>query len=232
MTIQAVFFDMGGTIETFNYTREFRLQAIPGLQQRLSAAGIDLQLTDEQLLDVITTGIQRYHQWRLECLQELPAWQIWCEYILADYPVDRQSLSKVAEELMVYYESSFYRRELRPEIPVVLEAIQKMGLKIGLISNVSSLGLVPANLEQYGIIHYFDPIVLSSGYGRRKPDPAIFHYAARLANIPASRCLYVGDRISRDIVGARKAGYRLAVQIRHNFEHGEPDDGAVPDFGH
>lgn len=229
MTIQAVFFDMGGTVETFNYTRELRLQAIPGLQERLVAAGIDLQLTDEKLLDVVTTGIQLYHQWRLQSLQELPTRQIWCNYILADYPVDQQVLGAIAEELMVYYESKFYQRELRPEIPGVLDAIQEMGLKIGMISNVASLGLVPASLEKYGIVHYFNPVVLSSEHGRRKPDPAIFHYAARLANVPASSCLYVGDLISRDIVGAHKAGFRLAVQIRHNFKQGEPDDGAVPD---
>ena len=33
MTIRAVFFDMGGTIQTFSYTRELRLAATPGLQE-------------------------------------------------------------------------------------------------------------------------------------------------------------------------------------------------------
>jgi FMN phosphatase YigB (HAD superfamily) len=88
---------------------------------------------------------------------------------------------------------------------------------------------VPANLDLYGIRHYFNPIVLSSEYGRRKPDPAIFHYAARLANVPTGECVYIGDRVARDILGARKAGYRLAVQIRHAYEHGEDDSGAIPD---
>jgi FMN phosphatase YigB (HAD superfamily) len=39
----------------------------------------------------------------------------------------------------------------------------------------------------------------------------------------------VGDRIARDIEGARRAGFGMAVQIRHNFEHGEDDKGATPD---
>ena len=99
---------------------------------------------------------------------------------------------------------------MRPEMPAVLEAIKQMGLKIGLISNVNSRGQVPTNLKEYGIFHYFDPIVLSSEYGRRKPDPAIFHYAARLANVPASTCLYVGDRIVRDIDGAQRAGFGMS----------------------
>ena len=39
----------------------------------------------------------------------------------------------------------------------------------------------------------------------------------------------MGDKINRDILGARQAGFRLAVQIRHVYDDGEPDEGAVPD---
>jgi putative hydrolase of the HAD superfamily len=55
--------------------------------------------------------------------------------------------------------------------------------------------------------------VLSSQYGRRKPDPSIFFQAARLANLPTSACAYIGDKINRDVLGARRAGFRLALQI-------------------
>ena len=229
MAIQAAFFDMGGTIETYWYTRELRLQATGGLQKVLLTADIDLLLSDEQLYEVVSAGLNRYHKWRTQSLEELPTKRIWSEYILPSYPIDLLRLEEIAEDLMLYIETHFYQREMRPEMPVVLESIRKMGLKIGLISNVSSLGQVPTNLDKYGIRHYFNPIVLSSEYGRRKPDPAIFHFAARLANVPTSECLYVGDRISRDIVGARRAGYRCAIQIRHLFENGEDESGATPD---
>ena len=48
---------------------------------------------------------------------------------------------------MVFIETHWFQRAMRPEVPAVLEAIRKMGLKIGLISNVNSRGQVPANLE-------------------------------------------------------------------------------------
>ncbi|MGE5250866.1 MAG: HAD family hydrolase [Bacteroidota bacterium] len=230
MNIRAVFFDMGGTIETFWYTRALRLEQTPGIQGRLASAGIRLDLTTEQLFEVVASGLQRYHAWSLESMQELPPERVWSEYIFAALPVGRTALAAIAEDLMYYVETRYFEREMRPEIPTVLEAICQMGFKIGLISNVNSRGQVPANLMKYHIRHYFDPIVLSSEYGRRKPDPAIFHYAARLAGVPTSACLYVGDRIARDIVGARKAGFGLAVQICHAFEHGEPDEGATPDL--
>jgi HAD superfamily hydrolase (TIGR01509 family) len=118
---------------------------------------------------------------------------------------------------------------MRPEVPAVLAEIKKMGLRIGCISNTQSLTQVPTTLEKYGISQYFDPVVLSSKYGRRKPDPAIFYHAARLANSPTGACGYVGDKINRDVLGAKKAGFKLAIQVRHEFDDGEVDEGAEPD---
>jgi len=229
MKIQAVFFDMGGTIETFYYTREMRLDATAVIQQHLIQAGIGLPLTIEQLYETIVSGLENYKRWSIQCMEELPPWRVWSDYIFPGLNVDKENLSKISEDLTFVIETRFYRRSMRPEMPEVLRAIQQMGLKIGLISNVNSRGQVPTNLKEYGIIDYFHPIVLSSEYGQRKPDPAIFHHAARLANVPTSQCLYVGDRIARDIEGARRAGFGLAVQIRHEFDHGENDEGATPD---
>jgi len=229
MTLRAVFFDMGGTLETYGWTPELRIRETAGIRQRLAEAGINLGLTDKQLYELISAGLDAYHLVSLQNLDELAPGRVWNEYIFAGYPVNRGKLAAIAEDLMVFIETHYYQRAMRPEVPGVLEAIRKMGLKIGLISNVNSRGQVPTNLDLYGIRHYFDPIVLSSEYGRRKPDPAIFHYAARLANVPASQCVYIGDRIVRDILGAKRAGFRLAVQIRHNYEHGEVDEGATPD---
>jgi putative hydrolase of the HAD superfamily len=227
--IQAVFFDMGGTIETFGYTHELRLEATNLIQQRLQQVGIDLKLNNEQLLAVISNGLDRYKRWSIKSLDELRPLRIWSEYVFAGLDVEIDKLAAIAEDLMFLVETRFYCRAMRPEVPAVLAAIKEMGLKIGLISNVCSRGQVPTNLKAYDIIHYFDPIVMSSEYGRRKPDPAIFHYAARLANVPASACLYIGDRIVRDIDGAQRAGYGMSVQIIHDFEHGENDEGATPD---
>jgi putative hydrolase of the HAD superfamily len=229
MTIQAIFFDMGGTIETFWFTRELRMKATPGLERLLLDAGIALHLSHEQLFTVVTEGLARYHRWRMQTLEELPPQRVWCDYVFAGYPVDAGVLEAIAEDLMLYVETRYYQREMRPEIPSVLEKIKKMGLKIGLISNVCSRSQVFYNLEQYGIRNYFNPIVTSSSYGRRKPDPAIFHYAARQANVPTSQSAYVGDRVTRDISGARRAGFGLAIQIYHAFEHGENDEGDTPD---
>lgn len=229
MTIKAVLFDMGGTIQTFWHTKELRLKATPGIQERLLNAGVDLHLDNEQLYEVVSAGLEKYHLWSMQSLAELPAPRIWRDFILTGLEIPLSFSAQAAEDLMFYVETNYFYREMRPEVPAVLEAIRQMGLKIGLISNAGSQGQVAANLREYGIFDYFDPIVISCIYGRRKPDPSIFHYAARLIKAPTSECVYVGDRINRDILGARRAGFRLAVQIQHDFKHGETDEGATPD---
>ena len=229
MKLRAVIFDMGGTIETFGFTHELRLDATAGIRKYLEGAGVTLSLTDEALLKVVTSGLQKYHECCLLSLIEYSTVQVWSEFIFADFDFDKAKLDGIAEEMMMYVETHYYEREMRPEIPEVLKTIKKMGLKIGLISNVNSRGQVPFNLNRYQILNYFDPIVLSSEYGIRKPDPSIFHYTARLMSVPTSACVYIGDRIARDIIGAKKAGFGLAIQIEHDYDHGEEDTGATPD---
>jgi putative hydrolase of the HAD superfamily len=229
MTIQAVFFDMGGTIDTFRFTRQYRIENCHVIRECLLGAGIDLPVSDEKLADMITDGAAAYTKWNMLSNIELPAHEIWSHYFLKDFSVSQESLQPVGEELAFLYETRLYFREMRLEIPQVLHQIKQLGLTIGCISNTQSINQVPHNLESYGIFNLFDHIVLSSIYGHRKPDPAIFYYAARLANCPTSACAYVGDKINRDILGAKRAGYSLAVQIKHPYDNGEVDEGATPD---
>jgi putative hydrolase of the HAD superfamily len=230
MNIQAVFFDMGGTIDTHHHDRASSLDVTEEIRNILSRAGVNLaNLDTETLYTVMRKGLTRYRLWREETLFELPPERIWREFVLQDFQVALHQLDGVAEELAFTVETRYFQRQMRPEIPEVLDAIQQLGLKMGIISNVQSRSQVPGDLKRYHLLRYFDPIVMSSVYGRRKPDPSIFHYAASLAQVPTSACVYIGDRISRDILGARRAGYALAVQIRHGYKEGDDPLEPVPD---
>ncbi len=70
MTTRAHFFDVGGTIEMFWHTPELRMQTTPDLRRKLQDAGIDLPLGDPELYQVISSGLERYHIWSLETLEE------------------------------------------------------------------------------------------------------------------------------------------------------------------
>ncbi len=229
MMLKAVFFDMGGTIDTFRYTREQRIKAVSAVRECLSRTGIITSCSDTCLADMITSGTSEYLRWNMVSNIELRPAEIWATYFLKDLHLSSSDLEPIGEELAFIYETRLFTREMRPEIPQVLAEIQKMGLKIGCISNTQSSQQVPYSLKEYGIDSYFDPVVLSSVYGRRKPDPAIFYHAARLAQVPTSACIYIGDKVNRDILGAQRAGFRAAIKIHHVYDNGEPDEGAEPD---
>lgn len=228
MDLSTVFFDIGGTIETFRYDRELRRTNTPFFRQCFEKAGISLDLDDEALCDLISNGVAAYQKWNRQSLIELPAIEIWSQYVFKEMDVPKKKLAQIAEELCYLYETRYFVRKMRPEVPEVLRKIKEMGLLIGCISNTLSLTQVPSTLRRYGILEYFNPVVLSSDFGHRKPDPSIFYHAARILNLPTGGMVYVGDKINRDILGAVRSGFRLAVKIDHEYDDGEVDLGATP----
>ena len=94
-----------------------------------------------------------------------------------------------------------------------LEALKARGYHIGIISNNASLYNVFNMLEEYGIRGCMEDVTVSSVTGYRKPHPEIFRISLRQMQTTAENCVYVGDTISRDIIGAKQAGFGKAVQI-------------------
>jgi len=205
---------MGGTLEELTYDEAIQQEATRGLHGLLAEWGLDPGPDLTGLQAAVLSGMKAYQAWREERVVELPPEQVWAEYILPDYALPRERLAAAAEDIAFFYETHYQVRRLRPEAPAVLEALYEKGFRLAIISNVISRGLVPLKLAEYGIAHYFDPVVTSSNFGWRKPDERIFHEATRLMKLPPAVCAYVGDTVSRDVIGARRAGYGLAIQIK------------------
>ncbi len=192
---------------------------------------LDPGLALPDLQTVIESGLATYQRWREQTNIELPPERVWTEYVFPHHGLPTNRLAAAAEDLTFYFENHFFVRTLRPEVPEVLAALRAHGLRLAVISNIVSRWLVQHNLAAYGVDQYFDPIVTSSGLGYRKPDQRLFLEAARLMSLPPATCAYVGDTVSRDVVGARRAGYGLTVQIKSfltNISDRETDT-EVPD---
>ena len=119
----------------------------------------------------------------------------------------------ISEELANLWEVTYYHRELRGDVLETLEALKARGYHIGIISNNASLYNVFNMLEEYGIRGCMEDVTVSSVTGYRKPHPEIFRISLRQMQTTAENCVYVGDTISRDIIGAKQAGFGKAVQI-------------------
>lgn len=53
---------------------------------------------------------------------------------------------------------------------------------------------------------YFKNIVISGGFGKGKPDPAIFEHALSLSGYENHEVIMVGDNLNTDILGASRTG--------------------------
>jgi HAD superfamily hydrolase (TIGR01509 family) len=69
-----------------------------------------------------------------------------------------------------------------------------------------------------GLEHFFQFIILAQEVGIEKPDPGIFHLAVQRAGCLPEELLYVGDSQEEDILGARRAGVRIAWFNRTNAQ--------------
>lgn len=234
MTIKTVIFDMGGTLEDVHYNREIRSKAFPALVETLRLGGIPLPEDTENVLDRVLAGNARYKAWSENLGVELSPLDIWADWNLADFHVLRTKLEPIAEELSYLWETTFFARALRPDAQSTLDALKSRGYQLGVISNTSSATQVFRTLEAYGIASYFECVILSSLEGVRKPAKAIFDAALAALGAKAESSAYVGDTLSRDVLGSKNAGYGLSIQIRSFLTAGSDaavDAGAIkPDY--
>lgn len=140
--------------------------------------------------------------------------EIWPDWYLRDFAFDREQLLPITEELANTYEVTFYHRELRPDAREMLQALKNRGYRLGVISNNASLYNVFNMLEAYGIRSFMEDVTVSSVTGYRKPHPEIFRISLRQMQARPEECVYVGDTVSRDIIGPKQVGFAKAVQIR------------------
>src|SRR5690606_5946641 len=85
----------------------------------------------------------------------------------------------------------------------------------------------PDWMDADGFTPYFKSVVLSAVCGKRKPDPAIYLEAARIAEVDPARCVYVGDNLKRDVTGTRAAGFGMVVILISPDELAEAETAGV-----
>ena len=97
------------------------------------------------------------------------------------------------------------------EAAATLAALREMGLRQAVVSNASEHHLVTRAVERTGLREFFDPVISSAGFGRIKPDAAIFRAVLDAWGLPAEQCAMVGDSLEADIAGAQAVGLRAIL---------------------
>lgn len=234
MSIDTVLFDMGGTLEDICYSPDIGSR----IKQRIAVIlDIDPKLlsleSGEDFYSHLQNQYAGYRDFRESHLIEIHPAMVWKDWILKDFPIPDITIYDHFEDLACFWETEVIIRKCRDEVRTVLEELKKRKISLGIISNTGSFTQVHNSLNNYGIKDYFECIALSSTYGIRKPHGFLFRHVLNQMNRKAENTIYVGDTISRDIIGAKDAGFYGAVQITSEFT-GSSDkgvsDSVQPDF--
>ena len=215
--IDTVLFDMGGTLEDIYVDDASKEESAREVLRILSEKGIEPHMDVPTAAAKLAEGWDRYAAYRGPTNRELKPEEIWGNYVLTDFDLDFETVKPFAEELAHMWEITYYHRSLRPGAKEMLEGLQRLGMKLGVISNTASLYQVFRILEEYGIRDYFQDVTLSSVTGYRKPDPNIFLVSLNQVRSDPSTCAYVGEPFSRDVIGPQRVGFGMTFQIHSHL---------------
>jgi putative hydrolase of the HAD superfamily len=234
-SVKGVFFDYGGVIEDLQSDEASFAKGVSIIGEMLAKVGVVIGY--DVLAASLRSGQTAYEEWyRHNGYRELPAEELWTLFFLKEHCPDvdmRRKVEEMAQALSSIYEFYLFKRRPPGCMVQVLKALFQHRFVLALVSNSFSRTLIPERLRKFGVERLFTSVVLSIDTGVRKPEPAIFEYAFTRTGLEPPQCLFIGDTLSRDIEGAREAGFRHTVLIESGItreKDREYQGGAVPDF--
>jgi putative hydrolase of the HAD superfamily len=218
---KAVFFDVGDTLMTIPAARVI-------MQQFLALRS--LHRGEDQVGELFTEAFKLFYYGRQlnpfeACTPESDRafWMKLYHYILERLGVREENwtderIHSCCHELYDLFTGA-EAYQLFDDVLECIPLLKKMGLQLGIISNFAPT--LSAILEHKGILHYFDPVIVSTEVGMEKPDPAIFQLSLDRSGFSAADVLYVGDHDLNDIWAPNQVGIDAIKIKRYDYHSGE-----------
>ncbi|WP_328341701.1 HAD-IA family hydrolase [Streptomyces violaceus] len=133
------------------------------------------------------------------------AWTVFARRIIeeADLPAPDAVLQQIAEEAAAtILEPANY--QVFPDVAPLIKRLAAADIRIGIVSNFDDM--LFDILDHTGLSTLFDTVLTSYRTGISKPDPRIFHLAARAIGTDVAATHYIGDSVYSDMGGAHAAG--------------------------
>ncbi len=119
----------------------------------------------------------------------------------------RLEVSNVDDDLAykLYTEYARLPTFLYEDVLPTLQSLHDCGFRLGILSNHTHS--VRATIETFvGNFIPSDHMVISEDVGLHKPDPEIYVQAAQRVHTPPQQCIYIGDNLHVDAIGAVQFG--------------------------
>jgi len=208
----AVLFDYGRTLVTFEYPTEELLDVLRRFRPRIEQAlGAPAPSAEEMLRDVLMPLEEHVESPGEDEVTYADVYQATWRRAGLDLPLDL--LHEILDQ-----EQQCWDRAVRvdPDAVELLSWLGARSIKRAVCSNAPfppemMLRQVTAN----GIGELVDAVLFSSQFGRRKPAPEIYLASLASVGVAPDRALFVGDRVREDYDGPRSVGMRAVICTAH-----------------
>ena len=207
--VKAIFFDLHGTLVLSQNVDDAWSKWADAFYERMKDLG--MELSKDEFLEKID-GIFESPEPELQeeglSLFERRVKQL-CRDI--ELEIDNQSLRQMVDHVITVWHRDMYLDE---DAIHVFDSL-KEHYTLGLITNWEHTPRIAPYLEELGIRHYFDEVVVSDSIGTPKPDPHIFQVALNRIGLEPHEMAYVGD-LDVDIEGSLNSGvYPILISRKH-----------------
>ena len=217
--IKAVFFDIDNTLyDSALQVEMVRSNAIKAMIE----AGLDIDVEEglQALKDIVALKGSNYQNHFDELLKKYG-----CE----------GNPRILAAGILAYHNTKLSYLVPFPDTIPTLLTLRQRGYKIGVITEGRSVKQWE-KLISLGLQHFFHAVLISEEVAKQKPDVELFITAAKRIGCKPNEAAMVGDRLDKDIIGAKAAGMTTIQILKGKYSDqrptcpGEEPDYVVPDL--
>jgi HAD superfamily hydrolase (TIGR01662 family) len=206
VSILGVIFDYGSTLMDFQAdARMVDPLAKRALAHSLQTDGVPIEEAD--FIRDFGAALEANDKRRIRELKEIPTEAVLTE-VLKNTGLVNIAPATIRRAMECFYAEYETHWRLYPESKDVLIGLRAQKKRIGMITNAGDAGNIRRLLARHGITNFFDPIIVTSLEGVRKPDPRLFQKVIAAWQLSASKVVMVGDQLGMDIQGAQTVGMR------------------------
>lgn len=209
---QAVLFDYGRTLVTFEYPTEELLAVIRHYRPQITSALGVTAPEAEAILEKVLLPMEEYVRSVNE--DEVDYMSVYRQtWARAGMNLPDDLLHDILDSEQMCWDRSV---TLDPDATQVLSWLGAHGIKRAICSNAPfPPEMMRRQVNSNGIGEMVDFVIFSSEIGRRKPAPELYQAALDAVGVEPQNALFVGDRVREDYDGPRALGMRAVIFTAH-----------------
>lgn len=196
--IKAVIFDIDNTLYNFDAAHEKAIDALSAYSEK------ELGISREELSRLNAQMLKTCRE-RMGDVAAIHNRTIRFQYILEQkgLPLHPHVLKMDA----IYWDTLIGAMTISAGALETMRFLKEQQIRIGIGTDMTSR-VQFRKLTELGLLPYIDFFVSSEEAGVEKPHPGLFALCVKKAGCEAQDCLFVGDNLEKDVLGAMDAGLR------------------------